>query len=355
MTVALPRSERLVVPDVLRGVAIIAMVIAHAAPAWQSRPGAVRFVIGNISDLASPLFALVMGVSAQLLFARTPPRRRGIVVAQQIGKGLVLIALGVWMATWGTWVAIVLAFLGVLLIVGAPLALLRTPVVAVIAAVVVLVSDPVNAWARATLYAPSPWGDVLQWVTLGPTYRLTNLLPFFLLGVLLARHGFARDRLLWTMLAIAPVAYLARPFGERFAGWGESVSGSYPDTLHDIGLVFLVYVTVVVLLTWRSEGARRWIDPVAGFVRAIGQVALSLYLFHIALLWLWRWAGWQRYPDDLVLFTVVIVAPLVCGWLWWRYVGTGPIEWMLGAVTGRRKPLRQAAVPKTERPESAPS
>ena len=341
MTTPIPRSERVLVPDVLRGVAILAMLIAHAAPAWQSRPGVVRFVAANISDLASPLFALVMGLSAQLLLKRVPIGRRGRMILQQFARGLVLIALGVWMSTWGTWVAIVLSFLGVLLIVGGPFVLLRTRWVAVAAVVLVVVSDPINAWARENLNAPSPVGDVLQWIVLSPTYRLTNLLPFFLLGVLLARHGFRRDRLLWTMLAIAPIAYLVRPAGERLWGWPD-VSGSYADTLHDVGLVFLVYVIVVLLAGVKAVPWRRIIGGVFGFMAATGQVALSLYLLHSGILWLWRVAGWHRFPDDPLLLLIIVPGTLVIGWLWWRYVGTGPVEWLMGAVTGRRKPLRIA-------------
>ncbi|HYJ49770.1 MAG TPA: hypothetical protein VEX12_07620, partial [Microbacterium sp.] len=46
-------TERLVVPDVLRGVAILAMLIAHAMPLLMITARPVRFVVGNISDLAS--------------------------------------------------------------------------------------------------------------------------------------------------------------------------------------------------------------------------------------------------------------------------------------------------------------
>ena len=341
MTTALARTARAVVPDVLRGIAIVAMLLAHAMPAWGSAPGAVKFVVANISDLASPLFALVMGMSAQLLQARTPQGRRGILILQQFARGLVLIALGVWLATWGTWVAIVLAFLGVLLIVGAPIVLLGSRWVAAVALVVVVVSDPVNAWARQNLFVPwSPARDLLQWIVLDPTYRVMNLLPFFLLGALLARHGFQRDRVLWVMLAIAPLAYLARPLGARMLGWPDDISGSYQDTLHDVGLVFLVYVVVVYLAGVVTSPWQRIIGGVFAVLRAVGQMALSLYVFHIGLLWLWRVAGWNRYPDDPLLWTLVVVLTLVLGWLWWRFVGTGPVEWLLGAATWRRKPLR---------------
>ena len=35
----------------------------------------------------------------------------------------------------------------------------------------------------------------------------------------------------------------------------------------------------------------------------------------------------------------VAIVPLGTAWLWWRFIGTGPVEWLLGAVSGRPKPL----------------
>ncbi|MFT4050816.1 MAG: heparan-alpha-glucosaminide N-acetyltransferase domain-containing protein [Microbacterium sp.] len=334
------RNGREVVPDVLRAVAIVAMLIAHAAPAWGSMPGIVRTLTGNVSNLASPLFALVMGISAQLLLMRTPPRRRGVATLQQAARGVVLIALGVWMQTWGTWVVIVLQYLGVLLIVGVPLVLLATRWVAVAAAAMFLLSDPVNAWARGHVSPVGVWSEPMQWVVLGSSYRLTNLLPFFLLGILLARHGFRRDRATWAMLAIAPVPYLVRPLGERLLGWPDAVSGSYPDTLHDVGLVFAASGVVLLLAGVRTEPWQRVVRVSFSFLASVGQLALSLYLLHIGVLWLWSAVGWHRYPDDPLLWGAVVVGTLAVGWLWWRFVGTGPVEWLMGAVTGRRRPLR---------------
>jgi len=32
------------------------------------------------------------------------------------------------------------------------------------------------------------------------------------------------------------------------------------------------------------------------------------------------------------------------GILWWRFVGKGPIEWLIGVVSGRYRPRRARAV-----------
>ncbi|WP_167132198.1 DUF418 domain-containing protein [Paramicrobacterium chengjingii] len=341
---------RLVIPDVLRGVAIVAMLVAHANVFLPHTPGAVGFLAGNINDLASPLFALVMGMSAQIVANRS--RTPGITYLQQVIRGLVLIVLGVWMATWGSWVAIILAHLGVLLIVGAAIVLLRTKTVIAIALAVAIISSPLNAWAKQQVWAYTN-GDAVReiasWIAISPHYRLTNLLPFFLLGALVLRHGMKRDSVLWSMLAIAPIAYLVRPVSEKFLGLPESVSGDYRDTLHDVGLVFLAYAIVVLLVTLKVGAWKRFVDAVFVPLRGCGQVALSLYLLHVALIAAFN-VQYGRPPDNNYVGWVIIVPVMIAiGWAWWRYVGTGPVEWLLGFVTGRRKPLLW---PREARPTS---
>ena len=340
------RADRLVVPDVLRGIAILAMLIAHAKRLLPEMNGSASFVTGNISDLASPLFALVFGLSAQILLQRTPRASRPLMLVQQGLRGVVLIALGLWLSTWGTWVDIILAYLGVVLILGVPMLLLSTRWVAVIAVAVAVLSDPVNAWAREALWPAMVGASPVVaytslWVFLGDSYRVTNLLPFFLLGALLMRHGFRRDRILWIMAGIAPIAYLVRPVLERVTGSPEAVSGSIPDTLHDVGLVFATYVVIVLLATVRQPRAARAIAIVFEPLRAIGATALSIYLFHIGLLALMTRWGYVPIWDGYAQWAVIVVGVSAIGWVWWRFIGVGPVEWLLGWVTLRPKRWRR--------------
>ena len=286
-----------------------------------------------------------MGLSAEILTQRTPPAGRGRMLLQQVARGLVLIALGVWMSYWGSWVAIVLSFLGVLLLIGAPILLLSTRWVIGIAIVVAVVSDPVNAWARQALW-PLLWNVpvvnlISEWFVLGYSYRLTNLLPFFLLGAILMRHGFRRDKYLWAMAVIAPIAYAVRPVVTAVFDTPAHVSGSYVDTLHDVGLVFAVYVVIVLLDTVRRPRPARIIAIVFEPLRAIGAVALSLYLLHVALIALWVQTGMMVTENDYVRWLVLVPGMVVVGWLWWRFIGVGPVEWLLGWVTGRPKRWRR--------------
>lgn len=347
---AVARTERLIVPDVLRGVAIVAMLIAHANPLLPQLPMAVRFVIGNVNDLASPLFALVMGMSAQLVWNTS--RRVSATLLQQALRGIVLIALGLWMLTWGSWVVIVLPALGMLLIVGAPLVLLGSRALAVVLGIVVLIGAPLNELARGQVAQILSSNIVVQqladWTVLGHSYRLTNLLPFFLLGALLLRSGLRRDRTMWIMLAIAPFAYAVRPVLEKGLHQPAALSGSYPDTLHDVGLVFVAYAAIVLLASLPRRGPV--VDGVFAPLRVWGQLALSLYLLHVWIVSLWATSvGWPTANMPIAWASVVLV-PLAVAWLWWRFVGTGPVEWLMGAVSGRPKALlvrRRAVTART--------
>ncbi|OZB84593.1 MAG: hypothetical protein B7X41_15040, partial [Microbacterium sp. 14-71-5] len=90
-----------------------------------------------------------MGMSAQLVWNTS--RRVSATLLQQALRGIVLIALGLWMLTWGSWVVIVLPALGTLLIVGAPLLLLGSRALAVVLAIVVVVGAPLNELARGQI------------------------------------------------------------------------------------------------------------------------------------------------------------------------------------------------------------
>lgn len=340
-------GARLLVPDVLRGLAIVAMLVAHAVPFLPGAPGLLRDVMAQVNDVASPLFALVMGMAAQLVTSRTPRSGWGRLLFQQLVRGAVLVALGLWMAGWGSWVAIVLGHLGVLLVVGTPLVLLPTRWLAAVAAGVALLAAPLNARARdallGTVDLDSPGGQLLGWLVLGGQYRVTNLLPFFLVGALLLRHGFRRDRLLWGLVALAPVAYLVLPVLLRVRPGTDVSSGSLPDTLHDVGLVLAVYTGVVLMTGLRGPRVRRVVDAVTAPLALVGTVALSLYVLHVGVIALWAPDGRRPVENDEPGWLVVLLGTLLVGWAWARLVGTGPVEWVLGLVTGRRLPRRRRA------------
>lgn len=325
--------------DVARGFAIVAMLIAHAAPLLVGLPRPLSFLQTQLNDVASPLFALTMGAAATVVLVKAGASSAGTVVLQNIIRGAILVALGLALAGWGSWIAIVLAFLGITLAIGTPLLLLRSRALIAVVLVIVLIGAPLNAAVAAAadplwMIDRTPWSYVQEWLFLGRSYRVTNLLPFFLLGGLLMRAGFGGRRLGVTLLAVAAPLWLVRPVVELFGG--ASVSGSYPDTLHDAGLVAFVVGALILLLPLSERRNGRVISAMFLPLRAIGSVALSLYVLQVGLIGLI--ATGSPILDSasrLLIWVLIVIGVPLAGVLWWRFVGKGPLEWLIGIVSGR--------------------
>lgn len=345
-----PRRQagRLVIPDVLRGVAIFAMLVAHGAPLVMDAPWGVTAITGALNDVASPLFALVMGMSAQLVLQRENGSVSRVSV-QQVARAAILIALGLWLSTWGSWVAIVLSYLGVTLLVGAPLLLLSSRAVAVVLVLVVAVSEPLLVELRRLLGPLVAQQPLLlapaEWIGLGPHYRLVNLLPMFLAGALLLRAGIpASSRASLTAALIGLVGVGVDQAAASLPGFAAA-SGSWIDTLGDVGLVALAYAAVSALAGIRTPAVRRLVDAVFVPFRACGSLALSLYVLQIALIAWWSSQGLGWRGTHLVPWLVLVPGLMTLGTLWWRLVGLGPVEWVMGVVTGRYA-WRRAPAPR---------
>jgi uncharacterized protein len=337
------QADRYLVPDVARGVAIMAMLIAHAGPIMTDQPAATAFLQGQLNDLASPLFALTMGAATAIVLAKAGSGRGAVrtVIVQNLFRGVILVALGLLLETWGSWIAIVLSFLGIVLAIGTPLVLLGTRALAAVLAVLLVLSAPLNA-AVLSLAGPligsgerTPASFLLEWVFLSPHYRVTNLLPWFLLGALLFRIRFGGRTTGWVLVAIAVPAWWLGPFWRGATGEEFSLSGSYLDTLHDAGLVLLVMGVIVLLASIRNPRAGAVVRAVFVPFRAIGSVSLSLYVFQVAVVALMAAAGIRFGTTDAVAWLVLVLGVPLVGILWWRFVGKGPIEWLIGVVTGR--------------------
>jgi uncharacterized protein len=344
------QADRYLVPDVARGVALMAMLIAHAGPIMVDQPAATSFLQGQLNDLASPLFALAMGAAAAIVLAKAGTARGAArsVIVQNLIRGAILVLLGLLLETWGSWIAIVLSFLGIVLAVGTPLLLLGTRALAAVLAVLLLVGAPLNT-AVLSIAGPlitsgerTPASFLLEWVFLSPHYRVTNLLPWFLLGALLFRMRFGGPRTGWVLLAIAVPAWWVGPLWRGATGEEFSASGSYVDTLHDAGLVLLAMGLIILLASIRGPGAGV-VRAVFLPFRAIGSVSLSLYVFQVAVVALMSASGISFGTTDPVAWLVLVLGVPLVGILWWRFVGKGPIEWLTGVVSGRYRVGRASA------------
>ena len=348
------QADRVVVPDVARGFAIFAMLVAHAVPLLPQVPGAVRFLERQLNDVASPLFACVMGMATAIVLAKTRLDPHGVraVIVQNVIRGCILVVLGVWLQTWGSWIAIILSFLGIVLAIGTPLLLLPTKALVAVIAVVVVAGAPLNAFVTGvvepTMALPGSLGATfLDWVFLNPHYRVTNLLPWFVDGAVGVRIGFSSRRLAWSMLMRAALAWGGDLLIRRRWSVERGPSGSYLDTLHDTGLVLGALAVIMLLATVRADAPARFIRDVFVPFRAIGTVALSLYVLQVAIVaWLAKSGTLALGENNYAAWILIVLAVPGAGILWWRFVGKGPIEWVIGFLSGRYRVSRS---PRPER------
>jgi uncharacterized protein len=344
-------TARVPVVDVARGLAILCMLVAHGVPfLWPTGLSApLQVVLQAVNDVASPLFGLAMGAAAALVWSRPGvrrhwPRRVGV----DVGRGVVVFALGILAAGLDTWVAVVLHVLGVLIVIGVPVAALggadlggRGRTVTALGAVTVALFA-LAPWVTA-LAAPvedrvlngTAGGPAEVWVALvaGYSYRAVSLLPFFALGGLLVASGLAsRPRRLATVsVPVVGVLLVAEALVRR--RWTSELSGDPVDQLADLTLVAVaVLVAAAIVGLMRGPGVQR---PLAD----LGAVALSVYV--LQLLVLRPLMSWPAWVDSAALgwfsLAVLVIVPSALMIAWRRRLGPGPLERVVALVTGNRR------------------
>lgn len=320
------------------------MVIAHGIPFIRDGVSSTaNFLLVQVNDLASPLFVLVMGAAAGLTFPRGTFSRG---VARAVVRGVALIALGVGLEQLNHWVAVILHILGLLLIVGTPLLVLGTRWLVAIA-VALFVAGPwvIEAVTRAaggvagSAATTASWAvnPIVQWFVTNTHYRVVTLLPLFLLGAVLARRGLRDERTSWWCL-MGGLALVWASFAAELLGHTVVFSGDLPDQVQENGLALAAYGIVMAtdIAGERRPSAYAVLRPLA----LVGQVALSLYVFHVVLLV----PLIPRFPEGGWLpFGLFLVASLAVAWGWARFLGRGPIEWVIDLLSPPRHPRQDAA------------
>ena len=320
-------SQRRTDVDVVRFLALVSMYVAHVAPV----PGPAH-VLELSEYLTMPLFALLVGVGAQLGVRSAAADTRGrrwwwsMVV-----RAAVLVALGLALDRAGAQVVIVLVHLGVLLVVAGPLA--RLPLAVVVAvAVAALVAGQTTEMARFV------WAD-------GP-YRLLPMVLYAAVGVLLSRWWLcgARARSVVLPLAfgcgllvLAAAMLAAEQLGRLdLVPYSGTAQETVLDTLLAAG-VLGVGLAAARLLS-RIAAGRRLVSVLA----AAGAMTLTLYALQI--LWLAydvRVLHPGQPDDSWVNLAVLLGGSLALAWAWpavvrrqpWR---KGPLEGPVGVLARLR-------------------
>ena len=326
-------------PDLARGIALLGMFAAHVVFDRSE-----NFYDGR----SSILFATVAGVSLGLVTGGSHPAPRGQRGALRGGvalRGLALIVIGVFLTVViHPPLQVILDYYGFAFLLLVPLLFAVRPVLAVAAALVVAVM-PALVHELILRVDPADIPAVVQpfthWLVFG-TYPMAIWLAFPLVGLFCARSDLTRRRTQVLMIAGGVLAALAG-YGAAALIPGvsaEAHSGTVAEVVGSGGVAIAIIgaATLVGSLSGRAgRGIRIVLYPVA----AAGSMALTLYTAQALVLAVVRQivsGGADRwfYPDATL--GVLIVSALLIGTLWRRFIGQGPLEWLLKRISGLAAP-----------------
>jgi uncharacterized membrane protein len=320
---------RIIGLDVARCVALVGMIATHSLSSTD-QDGGVTVVQQVAGGRASALFAVLAGVSLALMSGRDTPVRGREARAVSAGlavRALLVAALGLVLGSLESGVLVILAYYGVLFLLGIPFLRLRAGALVLLAAGWVVVVPVLLQLLRphlpeAPIASPTvgsladPVGLLTQ-LTVTGSYPAVAWMAYLLVGMALGRlhlerWGAARDlAVIGAGVALLSWAasrlLLARPgVGERlaetltgpYAGdlpfaldhglYGTTPTGSWwwlaVDTPHT-GTPFDLASTIgsALLVIGIALALARWLPRTSSVVFGAGAMTLTLYSLHLVL------------------------------------------------------------------------
>lgn len=333
--------------DAARGTALLGMFAAHTLLGHGEQVFDGRSAI---------LFATVAGVSLGLISGgahHPPPGERSAIRITVLIRGGVLMLLGLAMTTFlRPPIAVILDYYGFAFLLLIAVLFLARPVLGLLAATIAVVAPPIVAAVTAGIpyeTIAEPVQVFARWLFYGE-YPMVTWLAFLLAGLLLARADL-RNRL---------TAALALGFGALAAvlGYGSTLvlpgvtaaahSGTTAEVVGSGGVAVAIIGGLSLL-----DSATGWGERVARILRfllapvaAAGAMALTLYTAHAVVLAIIRWTSSDpdRWQVPGWTFLALALTTLVVATLWRRFIGTGPLEAGLRALT--RLALRTPGEPR---------
>ncbi len=349
-------NRRVPGPDVVRGVALIGVVVMNYHGYLILR-GAERGSTwadelfdpwrGPLSTRFAATFVLVAGVSVTLMTqnAVRDPTHVTSMRLRLVRRGVVLYLLGLFVNT--IWDGTILPYYGAMFILAAGLYTLSTPRLIVAGSAATLVGAWLAAWRfnqtqagidTSWLFSPdgsSPLTLVLN-VFVNGTHPLFPWLAFFCAGMILGRVVAFPDWHLWVAglgVVLAAVAQLVSRLAN--SDWSRLVLSTHPGS-RSIVYVASALGTALAAYAIIDSIADRWPLAVDAFRRA-GQMSLSLYLLHIVVFnFVVDWAGWvepRGLGTALGFAAAFWLVGIALANAWSRRVGRGPAESLYRAIT----------------------
>lgn len=360
MSAATQASSRFFALDAARGFAVFAMVVAHTSPFILPTPKAVEFAESVLNDVAAPLFALIIGVTVAVAgpSADADAAVRSRYRLQTAVKAVALIGLGFLLELAPSGVNVVLDYLGATMLVALPFLFVRVRTLLVWAAVLTAIGPGIVTALRSLtltfpqlLHPQTPLTVLLDWLALGRGYQVLAFLPLLLAGIALGRTILHERRAIRILLVASLVVFVPMQLWKTLDLPGTGIRGGYVEVWREAPLAFGALACVLLLAGLAPERVRRVTGPTFEPLAVQGRLALSVYVFHVAILmWIFalrataspETAPWFSSPRGWAIQIGLVVVCWAFSAAWWRWIGTGPVERLLGALSGRH-PLRSKA------------
>jgi uncharacterized membrane protein len=352
--------------DTARGLALIGMFIAHAAPAATTPEFAE--LLGIADERPRLLFALTAGLALGFISGGTRPTpaapgfaggpMRAALRRQISIRAVILIVLGlVIAATVAPLVFIILDVYGVAFLVMIPLLFLPKRIALGIGIVALAIAPGLalvisrQQWVADTRLARL--NLTVDWFFSG-AYPVIEWVPVMLIGLALARYGMTNRRVVaWTALVGTSAAVTLLPIGVALIRLGEAQQtdpvavddalrtlavGESLQALGNVGVGTLIVAAAITLTVFAVEPVRRVASAVLSPITAMGAMPFTIYTVHLVVL-----AGaihvedGYRTDDSWPLTIGLIVGSMVFAWTWRRFIGRGPLEMGMRYLSGRSR------------------
>lgn len=312
-----PTPGRALGIDVARGLALMAMFVAHTAP-WEGVWGR-----RNLADsVTAPMFAALVGAGLYLSARRDTS---GVPLVSAGIRATALLVVGTFLLWMPSQVDVVLLHLAMLTIVAALVVRLPGYWPGLVLLLVAL-SGPVLAWGRGQVHgilrAEEGTRDFLLNIAVGGThYRLLTFMVWAVVGMAFARYLLGAA--LRTHAVLAAVAVVVAVLGvvlhrttpvqlQPYTGWPTE-------------MVYASVLVVGILSTGFLLAA--YAPPVASALATAGRATLSVYAAQVVFLAMWVTTWGHASDDSWWTLGLLVVGSVVLPALWVSALpGRGPVE-----------------------------
>lgn len=333
--------------DAARGLALLGMFFAHAAPGLPL-DSPFEIVAWATEEKPRLLFALTAGIGLGYLTMRAwrAGVGRGRVRGQLAIRAVLVILIGLGLTALGPLLYVVLEEYGVAFIVLIPFLFLPASVLLALGIGLLVVASIGSAvfGGRPGFDPDASISGFIGDLLLTGVYPVLIWVPIMMIGLALARLGLHRRRVAYTAgaIGIAGVAVFEPLAQNSTALYVPLVAQTL--SAFSVGLVVVALLTAIVTFTPRRVGgvATAVLSPLA----AAGSMPLTIYSAHVVVLaaTIHEVNGYLT-DDSWPVLIALVVGSLAFAWVWRRFIGRGPLEWLIGVASGRLPLRRRRAEP----------